>query len=199
MTMLTGLRMYHSLLGPFGVLLAAKSRFMGRSSQVVVEVAGIRHPVHLRVSAADVWLCQQILLEAQYECTLSIVPRVIVDAGANIGLASIFYANKYPEAKIIAIEPEPSNYEMLQKNVALYPNIVPIHAALWNQKKRLLGSSVAAGHHAYQVKEEIGLDDDRRHGSVRGISLLELMTDLGIQRIDLLKVDIEGSEKEVFQ
>jgi FkbM family methyltransferase len=199
MSLLTGPRMYYSLLGPFGVFLGAKARLLGRNIQVAVEIAGVRHPVHLRVRTADVLLCQQILLDAQYDSTLSIRPRVIVDAGANIGLASIFYANRYPDAKIIAIEPEPSNYEMLRKNVALYPNVVPIRAALWNKKKLLSGSPIVTGHHAYQVREEHELDDEGHCGSIRGLSLRELMTDLGIQQIDLLKVDIEGSEKEVFE
>ena len=199
MNLLTGPRMYYSLLGPFGVFLGAKARLLGRKIEVAVEIAGFRHPVHLRVRTADVSLCQQILLDAQYDSTLAVRPQVIVDAGANIGLASIFYANRYPEAKIIAIEPEASNYAMLRKNVALYPNVVPIHGALWSEKKTLSGSSTDTGHHAYQVREENGLDDQGRCGTVRGLTLRELMTDLGIQHIDLLKVDIEGSEKEVFQ
>ena len=199
MSLWTGPKMYYSLLGPFGVFLGAKARLLGRKIEVAVEIAGVRHPVHLRVRTADVSLCQQILLDAQYDSTLVVRPQVIVDAGANIGLASIFYANRYPEAKIIAIEPEPSNYEMLKKNVAPYPNIVSIQAALWNEKKILSGSSADTGHHAYQVRAENGLDDQRHCGTIRGLTLRELMTDIGIQQIDLLKVDIEGSEKEVFQ
>jgi FkbM family methyltransferase len=199
MSLLTGPRMYYSLLGPFGVFLGAKARLFGTKIEVAVEIAGIRHPVHLRMRTADVSLCQQILLDAQYESTLAVRPQVIVDAGANIGLASIFYANQYPEAKIIAIEPEASNYGMLRKNVALYPNVVPIQAALWSENKMLSGSTTDTGHHAYQVREKNGLDDQGHGGTVRGLTLRELMTDLGIQQIDLLKVDIEGSEKEVFQ
>jgi FkbM family methyltransferase len=199
MNLLTGPRMYYSLLGPLGVFLGAKARLLGRKIEVAVEIAGVRHPVHLRVRTADVSLCQQILLDSQYDSTLAVRPRVIVDAGANIGLASIFYANRYPEAKIIAIEPEPSNYEMLRKNVALYPTVIPIQAALWSEKKMLSGSSATTGHHAYQVREENGLDDRGDRGTIRGLTLRELITDLGIQQIDLLKVDIEGSEREVFQ
>jgi FkbM family methyltransferase len=199
MTLLTGLRSYYSLLGPFGVFLAAKNRVLGNSIQVAVEIAGIRHPVHLRVRTADIWLCRQILLEGQYESGLSIRPRVIVDAGANIGLATIFYANKYPEAKILAIEPEHSNYEMLRKNVALYPNVIPVQAALWNRRKRLTGSPSVTHHHMFQVREESGMDDEGCCSGIPGVSLQELMTEFEIQQIDLLKVDIEGSEKEVFQ
>ena len=199
MSLFTGPRMYYSLLGPFGVFLGAKARLLGKKIQVAVEIAGIRHPVYLRVRTSDVSLCQQILLDAQYDSTLAARPQVIVDAGANIGLASIFYANRYPEAKIIAIEPEPSNYEMLRKNLAPYPNAVPVQAALWSEKGPLSATSAAGGHHAYQVREENGVDDLGHRCTVRGVTLGGLMADLGIQHIDLLKVDIEGSEREVFQ
>ena len=198
MSLLTGPRMYYSLLGPFGVVLGAKSRLLRRSIQIGVEIAGIRHPVHLRLRTSDVWLCQQILVDAQYDSGLSLRPRVIVDGGANIGLASIFYANRYPEARIIAVEPEQSNFEMLQKNVSSYPNILPIRAALWNKNQNLYSSEVVPGHHAYQVREQQVSERDSTCNSVRGVSVQGLMADLGIQHIDLLKVDIEGSEKEVF-
>jgi FkbM family methyltransferase len=199
MSLLTGPRMYYSLLGPFGVVLGAKSRFLSRSIQVGVEIAGIRYPVNLRLRTSDVWLCQQILVDSQYDCGLAFRPRVIVDGGANIGLASIFYANKYPEARIIAIEPEQSNFDMLQKNVSSYSNILPIRAALWNKNQELYSSGAIQAHHAYQVYEQQVSGCDSTGNSIRGLSLQGLMTDLGIEHIDLLKVDIEGSEKEVFR
>jgi len=65
------------------------------------------------------------------QASVSTEPDVIVDAGANIGLASICFANKYANATIIAVEPEQSNFELLEENVAPYPNIVPVQAALW--------------------------------------------------------------------
>jgi len=199
MNFLTGPRMYYSLFGPIGVLLGAKARVLGRSIELAVEIAGIRHQVHLRVRKADVWLCRQILLGAQYDATLTFPPRVIVDAGANIGLASIFYANRYPEAKIIAIEPEPSNYEMLTKNVALYPNVLPMKAALWNSKANLYSSPVLTAHHAYQVRDRCAPDDEKLCATIPGLTVRDLMAKFAIDKIDLLKVDIEGSEKEVFQ
>jgi FkbM family methyltransferase len=198
MNLLTGPRMYYSLLGPFGVVLGAKSRLLRKVIQIGVEIAGIRHPVHLRLRTSDVWLCQQILIDAQYDSGLSVQPRVIVDGGANIGLASIYYANKYPEASIIAVEPEQSNFEMLQKNVSPYPKILPIRAALWNKNQDLYSSAVVSGHHAYQVRDQQVSGRDSTCNIVRGLSLQGLMADFGIQQIDLLKVDIEGSEKEVF-
>ena len=52
-------------------------------------------------------------------------PSVIIDAGANIGLASIWFASKFPEARILAIEPEKSNYELLVRNVEPLHHVTP--------------------------------------------------------------------------
>ena len=54
---------------------------------------------------------------------LPFTPKTIVDAGANIGMASIFYSHRYPAAKIIALEAEGSNFAALCKNVEPYQNI----------------------------------------------------------------------------
>src|SRR5579862_1866714 len=134
---LEGPRMYYSLFGVRGLLLGAKAKVLKRRIEVKVAVPGIAHPIYLRLRSADVALCQEILLRGQYEWTFSETPRVIVDAGANIGLAAIFYANKFPESKIWAIEPELSNYQMLEKNTAPYPNIMPIHGALWSSNRQI--------------------------------------------------------------
>jgi hypothetical protein len=68
----------------------------------------------LRPNTSDMDVFQQIFVNEEYEFSLDTDPAVIIDAGANIGLASIYYSIKYPKAKIIAIEPELSNYELLK-------------------------------------------------------------------------------------
>ena len=45
------------------------------------------------------------------------IHQLYIDAGANIGLTSIYFANKFPNAKIVALEPEIDNYIILQKNI----------------------------------------------------------------------------------
>ena len=70
-----------------------------------------------------------------YDSGFRPAPRVVVDAGANIGLSTVFFANKFPQAKIVAIEPEPSNFAMLRDNVAPYPNVTPVQAALWKEDR----------------------------------------------------------------
>jgi len=120
-------------------------------------------------------------------------PRMIVDAGAHIGMASISFACRYPRATIIAVEPEPSNFAVLLRNVAPYKKIVPVKAALWKEDGEVcLGASDVHPKGAFQIVE---------HGQiqVRAVTVRTLMRELRIPSIDLLKLDIEGAEKEVFE
>jgi len=110
-------------------------------------------------------------------------------------MASIYYANKYHGAKIVAVEPEPGNFEILKRNVAPYPNIAPICAALWSSdgEVRLSPTGLDAtpyGRWDYQV--------NGRGIPVRATTMQTLMRETALHSIDLLKMDVEGGEKEIF-
>jgi len=114
-------------------------------------------------------------------------PKLILDCGANIGFASVFYANLFPKAKIIAVEPETKNYRMLIKNTQNYANIKTIEAGIWSKKTFLKTKDNGIGSWAFTVKE-----------SASGLPAISI-NDLTKSKIDLIKIDIEGSEKEVFK
>jgi FkbM family methyltransferase len=166
---------------------------------VLVAVPGFKYPVHLRLRTTDVFSFHQVLVTGEYDMEFTKPPRVIVDAGANIGLASVFYANKYPEAKIVAIEPESSNFEMLKKNTAPYSNVVPVHSALWRHSDRVSLIDPGLGHWGFQTLEEAEGGAQMAAKKVLAIAVEKLMADHRIDYIDILKLDIEGSEKEVFE
>lgn len=194
-----GAKMYYSILGVRGLLLGAEARVLRKRIEVRIEHPALRYPVHLRLRTTDVGLCREILVRGQYECDLVRPPRVIVDAGANIGLASVFYANKYPGAMLFAIEPEPSNYLMLQKNAARYPNIITIQAALWNCNTDVDVIDLHSGHLAFQTRERGTATNRNVVCTVPAMTVDRFMAKFGITAIDLLKVDIEGAEKELFE
>jgi FkbM family methyltransferase len=162
------------------------------------QVIGIKHLVHLRIRTTDVTVLKQVLLERHYEIPFHITPKVIVDAGANIGLSAIFFANKYPDATIIALEPELTNFELLQKNAFPYPNIKPLRAALWKDNRQINLIDPDCGHHGFQIMDG-NLNNVAQCGLVQALTLDAVMERLGIRTVDLLKIDIEGAEMEVFQ
>jgi FkbM family methyltransferase len=169
---------------------------IGRPKEITAQPMGISHPVHLRLRTSDVSLYQDVLLRKEYAMELPFTPLTIVDAGANAGIATLYYANKYPEAKIVAVEPELSNFRALVKNCRNYSRVVPVQAALWNKDGEVhLGQPNEAGTDynkwAFQVVDK-GL-------AVRAITMNTLIAEAGIESIDLLKMDIEGAEREVFE
>jgi FkbM family methyltransferase len=196
MSILRGLLSSYSLFGPYGVALVAKARLLRRSMEVSVSISGFKRPVHIRLRTTDVSLLSEMLKNAEYDLDLPVPPRVIVDAGANIGLTSVFYANKYPQARVLAIEPESSNYEILEKNAAPYANISCVRAALWRSDTTITIADPGFGNWGFQTVEEAG---KARSSQVEAITVNSLMARFGIDYIDFFRVDIEGAEQEVFE
>lgn len=196
MSLWEGLRWYHELCGGRGVFTVASFRFCGRPRELAVVPLQSSHPVHLRIDTSDFCAYRDVLIfkTKSYEPPIpDFSPRTIVDAGAHIGMASILFALKYPKARIVAIEPEPSNFARLVRNVTPYKMITPIQAALWREDGEVtLGPSTAHPKGAFQI-----VDNGRQR--VRAITMDTVMREAGIDSIDLLKMDIEGAEVEVFE
>jgi FkbM family methyltransferase len=159
--------------------------------------------VYLRVGTSDVFVFDAIFAGKEYEFTVKESPKIIVDAGANIGLSTVYFANKYPKAKIIAIEPEENNYKFLVKNTENYDNVIRIKAALWDKIEEIdlvntdlgnWGYMVSANNNYNQLKTSI----KQNIHLTKTITIEKIITDYGIEEIDILKMDIEGAEKEVF-
>lgn len=135
-----------------------------------------------------------IIRKGEYNLDIEINPDIIVDAGANIGASTLFFRLKYPDAKIFAIEPERSNFELLKQNLRNYQNIILENYALWSENKELIISNPDAEKYAFQMKENEGLTG----GAINGVTIERLMELWNLQQIDLLKIDIEGAEKMIF-
>jgi FkbM family methyltransferase len=118
----------------------------------------------------------------------------IIDAGANIGLSALYFQRAFPGAKIISIEPESSNFELLQLNTSKYDNIVRYHNGLWDKKCALKITNTSDGNWGFMVEETTD-----NTGVIPAICLRDVLDDHPSAVIDILKVDIEGSEKEVFE
>ncbi len=124
-----------------------------------------------------------------------------MDAGANIGLSSIYFANKYPKARIIAIEPEISNYKLLEKNIMPYKNISALNVALWNKNERISLVDPGLGKWGFMTANEGQKNDIFESNTchkVQGLTIARIMSMNNLEQIDILKIDIEGAEKEVF-
>lgn len=155
-----------------------------------VKPKGMRTRVLLRPGTSDYKVFREIFLFRDYDFELQ-PPGVIVDAGANVGFTSVFFANKYPEAKIIAIEPDEGNFEMLVKNTEKYDQVKGLKAALVSSQQKFSVSRESKEEWSYQVVPD-------QSGSVDGITIESILLSEEIDRINLLKIDIEGWEADLF-
>ena len=94
--------------------------------------ADTRHPIAIRPGTADQSVFDEVFVMREYDIDVA-APTVILDMGAHIGLAAIFFAERFRDAAVIAIEPEPANFNVLCKNVSAYPRVKPMRAGLWNR------------------------------------------------------------------
>ncbi len=160
-----------------------------------VRVPGLDHSIFLRAGTSDVLVFIQIFIDGELGFDIASLPQSIVDAGANIGLASVYFAHRFPHAQIVALEIDQANFDLLIKNTAAYPNIKCVKNALWSGAAQLDILNPTDEPWAYRVGEVKG---DRKT-SIKALGVAELVQQFDGQRIDLLKIDIEGAEKEVFQ
>ena len=156
-------------------------------------------PIHLRSKSSDLLVFHQIFTFQEYDIKIGFVPKFIIDAGANIGLASVFFSNKFPESKIVAIEPERSNFEMLERNTKHYSNIFLLKRVLTNEPN-LSFDVIDKGYGNWGFVTAI--KELKYSGklieTVKTITIDEILIDNNLEYLDLLKIDIEGGEKQLF-
>jgi len=126
----------------------------------VVQVPGLHHPVTLRAMTSDVEVFHQIFVDGELEFDLHMLPSRIIDAGANIGLAAVYFSSRFPEAKILALEVETANFELLRHNTAFYPNITCLKKALWSGPANLSIANPTAESMSFQVSPSAKGDEE---------------------------------------
>jgi len=160
----------------------------------VILIPGIPTPFGLR--KADEPIAQSIFVTQEYQLPTikDFQPKLILDCGGNIGCAAVYFANKYPTAQIYSVEPEKDNFKLLKFNTAFYDNIHPIKSALWGKETFIRVEDRGFGIAGFMTFETTTDDPNAFKTTTVG----KLLTESGFDEIDLLKIDIEGAEKEVF-
>ena len=153
---------------------------------------GVERPLYARPGASDLAALHAIFGRRQQAVDLGFSPGFILDLGANVGYASVDLALRYPEAFIVAVEPEPSNAVVLRHN-ARGLRIEVVEAAAWPRSTSLELKEAEIGNVGFRVHEA-----PSERGGVRAVTVPELMERFGAATIDLLKIDIEGSEVELL-
>ena len=124
---------------------------------------------------------------------------VFVDIGANVGLFSMFVAAAAElNAKIIAVEPEAGNFERLLFNIQSNPG-VPIHAirtALSDEPGELVVERLGKDRGGTRARPAGGTEQDAQR--VQAQTLLQLLQNERVDKVDAVKIDVEGSEDRIL-
>ena len=124
--------------------------------------------------------------------------KSIIDCGANIGDETLRFRHFHRGAKIIALEAEAGNFELLQKNMDGDPSTTCLQKAVWPicVTLEVVEGPSHEGHSVREIASTLRLESGAK--CVEGISLEKLAQDFELQSIDILKLDIEGGEYELF-
>lgn len=154
----------------------------------------VKYPIYLRRGTSDFLNFIQIFVRAEYSLCFSYIPETIVDLGSYIGLSAIYFCNRFPNSKIICVEPSPDNYDLLKINTRSYNNIHTIKSGIWSHRAKLRIAKQVGGDWGNILEESENDDVD----AIQAISIADIVDEFNLKAIDFLKIDIEGSEAQVF-
>lgn len=170
-------------------------------SKISVSVPFEEYQVELRTGTSDVPVFSQIFTRKEYDSPyLPDRADNIVDLGANIGLGAVYFGLKYPNAMILCVEPESSNFDMLCVNTAaLGERVKRSLAAVWTHDGVInLHMETNDGRNLGQWGVQVSDQITPEAKSTQCFRLVTLMKNVAFDSVDILKVDIEGSELELF-
>lgn len=191
-----GLWVYLQVFGAQGPWIWVRT-LISRPFLVTISVSGQKsQSFWLRAGTSDVEVYKKVFIDEEYRLPFDANPSTIFDLGANVGFASAYYALAFPSASILAVEPSDENFELMQRNLKSFAQVKIIKGAVWSEDGELNLIDPGIGPWGLQVAPT---SQGQKSPVVQSFTIRSLMSQQGISRLDLLKVDIEGAEKEVFE
>lgn len=183
----------YSILGIWQSLLFAIHKVAGTKC-LQVRVPGFPKKLACRTNHSDIRILWQVFGARDLEDLAVDPPRLIIDGGANVGYTSAFFAHRFPQAKVIAVEPDPGNCSLLRDNCQWFPNVRLIQGGLWTSNTSLTIENPEANSWAFRVREAA----PGAPGSVPGVTVSDILRQEAEKTVDILKLDVEGAEEALF-
>jgi FkbM family methyltransferase len=159
--------------------------------------------VFYRSGTADPFVLYQVLIKsgkkAEYYVPPALRPKIILDIGSNIGASIIYFHRQFPDAKIFGFEPHPDTFRILKENVGRLRGITIFNYGLGATHQRIAVRADEVNFGAFDTR---GRFKDRGYPAapveceIRRLD--DVLGEIGIAQVDLIKIDCEGAEADVF-
>jgi FkbM family methyltransferase len=164
-----------------------------------ISAGGVKSPVLFRLHSTDSGVFNAIFRRNEYG---GLKPTgavdMVIDCGANVGYSSLYFLTRYPNCRVIAVEPDPENFAVLARNLAPYRSRVQmIRSGVWSHPTglRMSESSFRDGREwSRQVRECA----EGEAPELVATDIGSLLVQSGASRISILKIDVERAETEIF-
>ncbi len=187
--------------GPVTALAMLVRRTLNICTPIVVG----KEKLTIRPLESDVWVFGQVFGGKEYDVGARRTQQisalcsalndadkipVIIDAGGNVGYTAVYLASVFPLATILTLEPDPTSFNLLKQNCAAIRNIVPIHGAVWSHNNGVSLGNTDAACWARTVNDG---------GPIPSYTIESLISSIPNGVVVVLKLDIEGAEREVVK
>lgn len=152
-------------------------------------------PIFYREGTSDEAIIRANIIDRNEYLFPKLSPKIVYDIGGNTGIIAVIMAQIYPDAIIHSFEPMEENYELLEKNVAEYPNIKPHWFGLGesDHKRMFWPSADPINHGGFSME----IKSDKPQVECRMRSTWEVCEEFGAPEV--IKIDVEGAEYEIFE
>lgn len=170
-------------------------------------------PLRFRPNTSDLGVFFQVFVHQEYRCLDNARNvNLIIDCGANVGFTAAYLLSRFTAAQLIAVEPDPENFRMLEKNLAPYAGRYrALRSAIWSHatdlviagkepggewaRRVILANNEGSAHSAGSAQAHSASSGQ---DAVVATDIGALLQESGCARISILKIDIEGAEAAVF-
>lgn len=154
-----------------------------------IALRNLRYPILIRPGTQDsAHIINNVIREEYGHFVIANEPEYIIDAGAYIGDTTTYFLSRFPQVKVIALEPNPESYDMAKRNLEPYgKRAILLQKGLFSNEQVQFFSGSGTGASIASSGFEIECT-----------TIPSLMVRYSIPRIDILKMDIEGAEEAIF-
>lgn len=159
----------------------------------------VGRPLICRGGTSDIDVFKHVFVLGEYAAIELPDRGLIIDCGANVGFSTVYFLERFPHVRVVAVEPDPDNFRMLERNTRSYgERCTCLQAGVWPEPTSLRVVDTARGDGRAWARGVEAVTSEPRPGDIRAVSIDELMRQAGVDCVTLLKVDIEGGERELF-